>query len=93
MAFSFYGCRIAKNAREAVRADREVQQSVKGVTGLLQLALPPPGPQSITAKDARTAKETKDAKEEKSFTAKGTVIRTRSKPEGREGTAPKVAYR
>jgi hypothetical protein len=35
----------------------------------------------------------KDAKEEKSFTAKKPTIRTRSKPEGREGTAPRVAYR
>jgi hypothetical protein len=52
---------------------------------------------SLTAKAAKeqrslTAKDTKDAKEEKSFTAKNTIIRTRSKPEGREGTAPKVAY-
>jgi len=38
MAFSFYGCRIARNVRAAVRADREVQQSVRDVTGLLQLA-------------------------------------------------------
>jgi len=38
MAFSFYGCRIAKNVRAAGGADRQVQQSVRGVTGLLQLA-------------------------------------------------------
>jgi len=57
--------------------------------------------QSFTARDAKTAKEnrsltakdTKDAKEEKSLTAKNSIIRTRAKPEGREGTAPKVAYR
>jgi hypothetical protein len=56
---------------------------------------------SLTAKgagDAKekrslTAKDTKDATEGKSFTAKEIIIRTRSKPEGREGTAPKVAYR
>jgi hypothetical protein len=40
-----------------------------------------------------TAKLAKAAKEEKRFTAKGTIIKTKSKPEGREGTAPKVAYR
>jgi hypothetical protein len=40
-----------------------------------------------------TAKDAEDAKEEKSFTAKKPTIRTRSKPEGREGTAPRVAYR
>jgi hypothetical protein len=38
MAFSFYGCRIAKNACAAGGADRQVQQSVRDVTGLLQLA-------------------------------------------------------
>jgi hypothetical protein len=40
-----------------------------------------------------TAKDTKDAEEEKSFTAKEIIINTRAKPEGREGTAPRVAYR
>jgi hypothetical protein len=40
-----------------------------------------------------TAKDTKDAKEKKNFTAKEVVIRTKAIPEGREGTAPKVAYR
>jgi hypothetical protein len=38
MAFSFYGCRIAKNARAAGGADRQVKQSVRDVTELLQLA-------------------------------------------------------
>jgi hypothetical protein len=55
---------------------------------------------SRTAKDAEdgkekrslTAKEAEDAKENKSFTAKEIIIRSRAKPEGREGTAPKVAY-
>jgi hypothetical protein len=37
MAFSFQGCRIAKNVPAAVSADREVQQSVRVVTALLQL--------------------------------------------------------
>ena len=40
-----------------------------------------------------TAKDAEDAKEEKSFTAKEIIVRTRSKPEGREGAAPRVAYR
>jgi hypothetical protein len=40
-----------------------------------------------------TAKLAKAAKEEKSFTAKEIIIRTSARPEGREGTAPKVAYR
>jgi hypothetical protein len=58
-------------------------------------------PQSFTAKDEKAAKEknsltaedAEDAKEGKSFTAKEIIIRTRAKPEGREGTAPRVAYR
>jgi len=58
-------------------------------------------PQSFTAKDAEDAKEQKcltakdagDAKEKKSFTAKEIIISSRPKPEGREGTAPKMAYR
>jgi len=37
MAFSFYGCRVAKNVRAAGSADLQVQQSVRDVTGLLQL--------------------------------------------------------
>jgi len=40
-----------------------------------------------------TAKLAKAAKEEESFTAKEIIIRTSARPEGREGTAPKVAYR
>jgi len=76
MAFSFYGCRIAKNARAAGGADRQVKQSVRDVTALLHLALRPPwGAQSLTAKDAEGAKE------EKSFTAKRTIVMTRTKPE------------
>jgi hypothetical protein len=43
-------------------------------------------PKSFTAKNAE------DAEEEKSFTAKKTIVRTGSRPEGREGTAPRVAY-
>jgi hypothetical protein len=31
--------------------------------------------------------------EEKSLTAKETIIKARAKPEGREGTPPRVAYR
>jgi hypothetical protein len=46
-----------------------------------------PGSKSFTAKDS------KDAEEEESFTAKEIIIRTRATPEGREGTAPRVAYR
>jgi len=42
--------------------------------------------QSFTAKDA------KDAEEDESFTAKEIIIRTRTRPEGRQGTAPRVAY-
>jgi hypothetical protein len=42
---------------------------------------------SLTAKDAKAAEENK------SFTAKGKIIRTKAKPEGREGTAPRVAYK
>jgi len=38
MAFSFFGCRIAKNVRATGGADRQVKQSVRDVTGLLQLA-------------------------------------------------------
>jgi hypothetical protein len=40
-----------------------------------------------------TAKAAKDAKEKNSFTAKEIIIRTKAKPEGREGTAPRVAYK
>jgi hypothetical protein len=40
-----------------------------------------------------TAKDTKDAEEEESFTAKEIIINARAKSEGREGTAPRVAYR
>jgi hypothetical protein len=40
-----------------------------------------------------TAKDTKDAEEEKSFTAKEIIIRSTARPEGREGTAPRVAYK
>jgi hypothetical protein len=43
--------------------------------------------------DSFTAKDTKDAEEEKSFTAKEIIIRSTARPEGREGTAPRVAYR
>jgi hypothetical protein len=32
------------------------------------------------------------AKEKKSFTAKEIIVGTKAGPEGREGTAPKVAY-
>jgi hypothetical protein len=94
MAFSFYGCRIAKNARAAGGADREVQQSVRDVTALLHLALQPPwGAQCFTAKDAEgakeeksfTAKDTKDAEEKNSLTAedakaaKRSIIKTKPK--------------
>jgi ribosomal 30S subunit maturation factor RimM len=56
---------------------------------------------SFTAKAARDAKEKvqlyrqghKDAEEEKSFTAKEIIIRSTARPEGREGTTPRVAYR
>jgi len=40
-----------------------------------------------------TAKDTKGAKEKKSITAKEIIIRTEAKSEGREGTAPRVAYK
>jgi hypothetical protein len=40
-----------------------------------------------------TAKLAKAAKVERSCTAKELIIRTSARPEGREGTAPKVAYR
>jgi len=46
-----------------------------------------------TAKKSLDTKDTKDTKEEKSLTAKRTIIGTRARPEGREGTAPRVAYR
>jgi len=56
---------------------------------------------SFTAKLAKSAKEEQSLTAEnanprrkaKSFTAKKTIIRSRAKPEGREGTAPKMAYR
>jgi hypothetical protein len=57
--------------------------------------------QSLTAKDAGDAKEkrsltaklAKAAKEKKSFNAKEIIISSTARPKGREGTAPKVAYR
>jgi hypothetical protein len=55
---------------------------------------------SLTAKIAKgakerksfTAKDAKAAEENKSLTAKEIIIRTKAKSEGREGTAPRVAY-
>jgi hypothetical protein len=56
---------------------------------------------SLTAKDAEvareqnslTAKDAEAAKENKSLTAKGRIIRSKAKPEGREGNAPRVDYK
>jgi len=48
---------------------------------------------SAARKKSFTAEDAKGAKEEKSFTAKEIIIRSKAKPEGREGTAPRVAYK
>jgi len=40
-----------------------------------------------------TAKDAKVAEEQKCLTAKETIIRSKAEPEGREGTAPRVAYK
>jgi hypothetical protein len=59
------------------------------------------GRKSLTAKGANprrnryslTAKDPKDAEENNSFTAKEIIIRSTARPEGREGTAPRAAYK
>jgi hypothetical protein len=53
----------------------------------------PPRRQGRQGKEKLYRQDAKGAKENKSFTAKGIIIRSKATPEGREETALRVAYR